>query len=431
MAVNTPIELRNKIIYEVYVRNHGDRGTFQDIIEDLPRIKELNVDIVWFMPIHPIGEKNKKGSLGCPYAIKDYRKINPDYGTLDDFKKLIDEIHRNDMLCMIDIVFNHTSPDSVLCKEHPEYFYRKSDDTFGNKVGDWYDVIDLDYNNKDLWNEMIDILKYWASIGVDGFRCDVAPLVPIEFWLKARKEVEKIKKGIIWLSESVEPNFITYLRQKGFYAASDSEVYSAFDIAYDYDVYPFFRAYLNGEIELDDYLEKIRQQEYIYPDNYVKMRFLENHDQPRAKRLFNDERLLRIWTAFMYFQKGPVLIYGGQEAQDDNTPSLFDIDKVNWLGLNIDFINYLKKLGEMKKDEIFINGKYNIYKINKKGVIYATYENEEKILAGIFNVENKIGTIKTRLKDGVYKNILGSNLVKVENGEIELTDYAVIVEVEK
>lgn len=431
MAINTSKELRNKIIYEVYVRNHGTTGTFKDIIDDLGRIRDLGTDILWFMPIHSIGVKKKKGSLGCPYAIKDYRKINPEYGTLDDFKVLVKKIHEEGMLCMIDVVFNHTSPDSELFNNHPEYFYRKPDGNVGNKVGDWSDIIDLDYSNKSLWNELIDTLKYWVSIGVDGFRCDVAPLVPIEFWTEARKEVEKINKDVIWLSESVEADFITNLRDEGFIALSDSEIYRAFDIAYDYDVHNHFKGYLSGKFELDEYLEKIRQQEYIYPENYVKLRFLENHDQPRAKKLINDERLLKIWTAYMYFQKGTVLLYGGQEAKDKNTPSLFDIDKVNWHGMDEGFSEYLRNLGSMKKKQIFAYGKYNIHRIDKRGVIYITYEDESSIMAGIFNVENKIGHIETSLKDGSYENIIDDSSVEVKEGKVKLGDKAIIFEIEK
>jgi glycosidase len=429
MAVNTSKKLRNKIIYEVYVRNHGITGTFKDIIDDLPRIKDLGVDIVWFMPIHPIGKKNKKGSLGCPYAIRDYKGINFEYGTIEEFKKLIDIIHENDMMCMIDVVYNHTSPDSKLFKKHPEYFYRKSDGNVGSKIGDWSDIIDLEYKNKDLWKEQIEVLKYWISIGVDGFRCDVAPLVPMEFWVKARHEVDKVKKNVIWLAESAGADFIVELRNEGISAASDSEIFNAFDIAYDYDVDSYFKSYLNGEIELECYLEKVRQQEYIYPDNYVKLRFLENHDQPRAKYLLSDEKLLKLWIAYMYFQKGSVLLYGGQEAQDINTPSLFEIDKVNWKGMNEEFICYLKKLGQMKKRDIFAYGKYHIHKLNKKGIIYITYKYKETVLVGIFNVENKLGKLETELKNGMYKNILDDSVVEIKNGEIELKNRALIFEV--
>ncbi len=152
MAKDTNKNLRNSVIYSVYIRNYGDNGIFKDLEEDLERLKKIGVDIIWLMPIHPIGVKNKKGSLGCPYAIKNYREVNPEYGTLEDFQSLIKSIHNLGMKCIIDVVYHHTSPDSYLLEAFPEYFYRKSDGSFGNKVGDWTDIIDLDYRNKELWD---------------------------------------------------------------------------------------------------------------------------------------------------------------------------------------------------------------------------------------------------------------------------------------
>ena len=246
MAKNTEISLRNKVIYSVYVRNHTNDGTFNAVAEDLDRIKSLGTDIIWFMPIHPIGVKNKKGSLGCPYANKDYRTTNPEYGTMDDFKSLVEKIHAKGMKCIIDVVYNHTSPDSNLSVEHPEFFYRKSDGNFGNKVGDWSDIIDLDYSNKELWRYQIDSLVMWAKI-VDGFRCDVASFVPVEFWKQAREAVAKVNPDCIWLAESVHSSFNVFSRKSGIYTASDYELFDAFDMEYDYDIREVFDKYLKGE----------------------------------------------------------------------------------------------------------------------------------------------------------------------------------------
>lgn len=150
MALDTQKNYRNLVMYSVFVRNHTKEGTFRALVSDLDRIKALGVDIVWLMPIHPLGEKARKGSLGSPYAIRDYRAVNPEYGTLEDFRYLVDEIHARGMRCIIDVVYNHTSPDSVLASEHPEWFYHKPDGSFGNRVGDWTDIIDLDYSNPGL-----------------------------------------------------------------------------------------------------------------------------------------------------------------------------------------------------------------------------------------------------------------------------------------
>ena len=183
MAVNTPKTYRNMVMYSVFVRNFSEEGTFAALRDELARIKALGVDIIWLMPIHPIGELARKGTLGSPYAIKDYRAIDPALGTMDDFKALVDAIHALDMRCIIDVVYNHTSPDSWLAEHHPDWFYHKPDGSFGNRIGDWTDVIDLDYSKAALWDYQIETLKLWAGI-VDGFRCDVAPLIPLEFWLR-------------------------------------------------------------------------------------------------------------------------------------------------------------------------------------------------------------------------------------------------------
>ena len=185
MAKNTPCELRNAMIYSVYVRNHTSEGTFRALEGDLQRIRALGTDIVWLMPIHPIGVEGKKGSLGCPYANRDYRTVHPELGSMEDFRHLVDAIHANGMKCIIDVVYNHTSPDSTLRYAHPEFFYHAPDGSFGNRFGDWSDVIDLDYGCRALWDYQLETLKMWAEI-VDGFRCDVASLVPLAFWKEAR-----------------------------------------------------------------------------------------------------------------------------------------------------------------------------------------------------------------------------------------------------
>ncbi len=429
MATNTSVSLRNMVMYSIYIRSYGVNGTFKDVEEDLERIKGLGTDIIWLMPIHPIGIKNKKGQVGCPYAIKDYREVNPEYGDLSDFKSLIKKIHSIGMKCIIDVVYNHTSPDSWLVENHPEFFYKKPNGSMGNKVGEWTDVVDLDYSNSELWEYQIETLKYWSGIGVDGYRCDVAPLVPLEFWLSARKEVAKINENSIWLSESVHPSFILTMRENGFVGLSDSEIYQAFDMTYDYDVNVEYLGYHSGHSSLKQYIDRVAMQESMYPSNYVKLRFLENHDQPRSKKLISDEASLRIWMGFLYFQKGCTMLYAGQEAQAVHTPSLFEVDKINLQDIKEDFLELLKTLGAIKKAEIMAKGFYEIHTDKDKDVILASYKFNNKLLIGIFNVGKQAGTIDLDVTDGRYNNLTDDSVIMVNKGKVELQNKPIIFEI--
>ncbi len=430
MAENTDISLRNSVIYSVFVRNYSEEGTFKAVENDLDRIKNLGVDIIWLMPIHPIGKEKRKGSSGSPYAIMDYRSVNPDYGTMDDFKSLVKSIHERDMKCIIDVVYNHTSPDSVLSKNHPEWFYHKEDGTFGNKVGDWSDIIDLDYSNADLWDYQIDSLKMWAEI-VDGFRCDVAPIIPINFWKKARDEVKKINENCIWLTESIEYDFINTMRRQGYSAYSDCEMYSVFDICYDYDIYNDLMEYFIGGGELKNYLNSLNRQESIYPDNYIKLHFLENHDRPRAHLMIKDRDALINWTAFLFFMKGSTLIFNGQEVGDKHYISLFDKDTVDW---NLDddktdLSEIMRIMYRIKKKEIFKDGYFKC-KEKEDGIIEAVIENRNRKIVGVFGVKDYKGLIIVDIEDGKYLNEINNKEYDIINGKLDFDGCPVVMEID-
>lgn len=425
MAKNTEISLRNKVIYSVYVRNHTNDGTFNAVAEDLDRIKSLGTDIIWFMPIHPIGVKNKKGSLGCPYANKDYRTTNPEYGTMDDFKSLVEKIHAKGMKCIIDVVYNHTSPDSNLSVEHPEFFYRKPDGNFGNKVGDWSDIIDLDYSNKELWQYQIDSLVMWAKI-VDGFRCDVASFVPVEFWKQAREAVANVNPDCIWLAESVHSSFNVFSRKSGIYTASDYELFDAFDMEYDYDIREVFDKYLKGETTLSNYMDMFNYQEVIYPQNYDKMRCLENHDQPRICHYVKEKSDLENYTAFLYFLKGSTLIYAGQEFGCDETPSLFDKD-VFPRNTGIDLSNLFAKLDTIKKTVLDDDDYFKADADDENDIAILERDNNKSKKVGIFSLKSKSADVKVDLPDGDYKNEISGETVTVSNGKVHCNGKAIII----
>lgn len=424
MALTTDASLRKSVIYELYVRSHTAEGTFQAVIPDLDRIRALGTDILWLMPIHPIGVENKKGSLGCPYANRDYRTVNPEYGTMDDFRQLVDEIHKRGMRCIIDVVYNHTSPDSTLVREHPEFFYHKPDGHRGNKVGDWTDVVDLDYSNRELWKYQIESLCFWAGI-VDGFRCDVASTVPVEFWLAARRAVEKVHPGAIWLGESVHLAHIRAFREQGFYAATDTELFDAFDILYPYDLWPEYEDSTEGRAPLSRYFSAVNYQELSFRAEYNKLRCLENHDQARAAARFPNEASLLAWTALSYFMKGTTLLYAGQEVCATHTPSLFEREPIDWRG-GKDISAYLRKLWEVKQ-QLPTGAVFHIDTDDAQGLVCADYTGPSGKAVGLFPLNGTPGTITVPLADGEYENALGGAPFPVKDGKADVSESVIIL----
>ncbi len=416
MAKNTNVQLRSDVIYSIYVRSHTEEGTFRAIVPDLDRIKALGTDIIWFMPIHPIGVKGKKGSLGCPYANRDYRTVNPEYGTMEDFQTLVDAIHERGMKCIIDVVYNHTSPDSSLTREHPEFFYHKPDGSMGNHVGDWTDVVDLDYNCKELWDYQIESLCMWAKI-VDGFRCDVASFVPVDFWCRAREAVEKVHPGCVWLAETVHSGFGMMSRQMGLYSANDYEMFRAFDMEYDYDIREVFDRYLKGECGLSNYIDVMNFQECLYPDNHIKMRCLENHDQPRICSFVKDDLALTNFTAFLYFLKGTTLIYAGQEYRCSHTPSLFEKD-VFPRDKKQDISPLMRKLYGIKKDILSCQDCIKGTADDEHDIAILERTDNVTRKMGVFSLKGKAADVKVDFPDGTYENHLNGKTVIITDGTL-------------
>jgi glycosidase len=271
----------------------------------------------------------------------------------------------------------------------------------------------------------MDTLKVGLVFGVDGFRCDVASLLPEEFWVEARKAVASVKPGVIWLAESVHARFVEYRRQKNLSTISDSEVYRGFDLTYDYDIFAIWQAAVGGNVPVARYLELLRFQDAIYPANYAKMRYVENHDQMRIMKAASNYNQALAWTAFEAFNKGAFLIYGGQESAAFNTPSLFDIDKVDWKDYRL--AAFLTTLAKLKKDPAQEKGQYTI--THAAPVVQAVWENPGANLLGIFNLEGYSGEVEINLPDGKYIDLLSNNELDVTNGKVIAPDTAMILRV--
>ena len=424
MARDTQTQLRNKMIYSVFVRNYSETGDFAGVTADLQRIKDLGTEILWLLPINPIGVVNRKGTLGSPYAIKDYRGINPEYGTLADFKALTTKAHQLGMKVMVDIVYNHTSPDSVLATQHPEWFYHDAAGQLTNKVGDWSDVKDLDYGHHELWQYQIDTLLYWRQF-VDGYRCDVAPLVPLDFWLEARQQVNAKYPGTLWLAESAGSGFIEELRAQGYTGLSDSELYQAFDMTYDYDVFGDFKDYWQGRNTVARYVDLLQRQDAAFPGNYVKMRFLENHDNARMMSLMHSEPEAINNLTWIFMQRGIPLIYNGQEFLAEHQPSLFDRDvMVN--DRHGDVTAVIQKLVRIKALPLMRAADYQLA-IAEDGVISVAYQAAREALTAWIPLKGQVAEIQTKLTDGTYQNMLTDEELKVNDGKIAVNGQPIII----
>ncbi|MDT7809395.1 MAG: hypothetical protein QOJ70_3208 [Acidobacteriota bacterium] len=311
----TPAWVRGGVIYEIYPRDFSEQGNFAGVTAQLDRLKELGVNILWLMPVHPIGEEKKKGPVGSPYAVRDYYAVNPDYGTAADLKRLVTEAHRRGMKVVIDIVANHTSWDSVLMK-NPEYYVRDS----AGKITyphDWMDVAKLNYDNPQLRRYMTDMLKFWVrDFDLDGFRCDVAADVPTDFWEQARAELDKVKPDIFMLAEADKPELL--LR--------------AFDLDYSWTLHSALTDVLQGRKSANELRAAWEADEARYPRGALRMRFSDNHDERRAIARFGEPGALAA-SALMFALDGVPMLYNGMEVGDtteSGAPALFYRLPVFW-----------------------------------------------------------------------------------------------------
>jgi cyclomaltodextrinase / maltogenic alpha-amylase / neopullulanase len=298
-ARTPPAWLSDGVIYEIFPRDFSAAGNLDGVTAGLDQLKDLGVTILWTMPIHPIGEKLRKGEFGSPYAIKDYYAVNPDYGTMDDFKRLVSEAHKRGLKVIMDLVADHTSWDSEMMK-HPEFYKH---DAKGNVIPpnpDWTDVAGLNYDNPQLRQYMITMMKYWVkTCDIDGFRCDAASMVPADFWEAARAQLESIKPDIILLAEASQPD----LMEKDFDA--------------DY-AWPLKDA-LNDVLINGAPASKVRatweESQRQFPRDSLHMRMTDDHDEERAIARFGVRGALAA-SALMFTLDGVPLLYNGMEVGD-------------------------------------------------------------------------------------------------------------------
>jgi len=340
-ALESPSWAKTMILYEIFPRSFSTEGTFARVTEKLPEIKALGVNTIWLMPIHPIGVVGRKGKLGSPYAIQDYLAVNPEYGTKEDFRKLVREAHRLDLRVLMDMVANHTANDHVEMKAHPEWFMRDQEGNFIREVADWSDVTDLNYNHPDLRRYMMDVLTYWvAEFDIDGYRCDVAGMVPEDFWVEARAALKKIKPDIFLLAEWEDPRMHL----------------ATFDATYDWTLYYTLLDIRKGRLNAEAAVDTVLVREAQYPRGSLRLRFLENHDQQRAAKVFGYPEL-KPFAVFIFTIGGIPLLYAGQETADTLRINLFDKIEARWDKGYPDARAFYQSLTTLRRENpVFVDG---------------------------------------------------------------------------
>lgn len=330
-------------IYEVNIRQYTPEGTFNAFRKDLPRLKEMGVDILWLMPIHPIGEKNRKGELGSYYSIKDYKAVNPNFGTLEDFKALVDEAHERGMKLIIDWVPNHTAWDHPWVSEHPEYYAKDSTGAITYEA-DWTDIALLNYDNKELWPKMIDAMKYWITeADIDGFRVDHASHeIPMAFWEEAVPAIDKEKEGLFWLAEWDDP-----------------KLHPVFDASYPWGYFHMTTEIADNEAPLNTIDEYISREDSLFPEHAYRMYFTSNHDENSwngtDKELFGDN--FQNFAVLAATIDGMPLVYNGQESGLYERLEFFKKDTIDWKDYK--YQDFYATLFDLKdRNEALWNGQY-------------------------------------------------------------------------
>lgn len=318
VQIKHPDWTKNATIYEVNIRQYTPEGTFKSFEQHLQRLKDMGVDVLWIMPIHPIGKLGRKGRLGSPYSVQDYYGINPEFGDMQSFKHLVDTAHRLGMHVIIDWVANHSARDNQLVTEHPDWYLKGRDGNFiSTPWRDYDDIIDFDYSRPALRQYMTNAMKYWVKeTGIDGFRCDVASFVPIDFWENVRGELDAIKP-VVMLAE-----------------AADRDLHKrAFDATYSWALWDALHNITINRAPVDLLAGGyIAEHVSIWPREGYRMNFVENHDKNawEGTTSANFGRGLHAAIVLTCTMDGMPMMYSGQEAGLDHALPFFEKDVINW-----------------------------------------------------------------------------------------------------
>ncbi|WP_167610955.1 alpha-amylase family glycosyl hydrolase [Maribellus sediminis] len=410
------------VMYEVNVRQFTPEGTFNAFATHLPRLQELGVEILWFMPIHPIGKENRKGTLGSYYSIQDYKAVNPEFGTFEDFKSLVKQAHEMGYKVLIDCVANHTSWDNVWMSEHKDWYTL---DSLGNVLPpnpDWSDVADLNYDNEEMRAAMIDAMEYWvAEADIDGYRCDYAGGVPTDFWEEARASLDEIKPVFM---QAEDQDHLDLLNM-------------AFDCNYGWTMHHYMNEIYSGEKSVDDIKTYFAQVDSTYPFGTYPLQFTSNHDENSWNGTAY-ERLgdaVKTFAVLSFTIPGMPLVYSGQEAGLDKRLEFFEKDEIDW-NRDPSMTELYKQLIDLKQENPALwngeaGGEIEFLETSAPEKLLAfTREKEGNSVLVVMNLsaEPLAGTVESEA--GVYSSYFAGGEITLDanaNFTLDPWDYKILI----
>lgn len=413
-ASSSPDWVKRAVIYEVYLRNFSADGSFASLQARLPELKDLGVTVIWLMPIHPIGQQKRKGRLGSPYSVRDFYAVNPEFGTLEDFKNLVRTAHTLDLRIILDMVANHTAWDHPWLQQHPEWYTRDAGGKVVSPVADWADVADLNYDHPELRRAMSQVMAYWVrEANVDGYRCDVAEMVPLDFWQRTRSELDKLKP-LLMLAEGEKPE----LHLNGF------------DLTYAWNVYKVLVNIFekNGSARLIQ--EALRDEAWNFPRNSLRLRFTCNHDENAwrapAIKVFGPDgaKAAAVVTACL---PGVPLLYNGQEVGHDEPLPLFERAPIRWNEDRFAMRSFYRELFRARRDTpALVEGEMEWVSVGAEDAVVAFYRRHVQgdVLVAV-NLKSATQHIRWPMSPPAIEKVFGNG--SYQDGQVSLPPYGYLI----
>jgi len=391
-------------IYEVNTRQYTAEGTLYAFSKELPRLKDMGVEVLWFMPIHPIGKTNRKGNWGSYYSITDFKAVNPEFGTAGDFKDLVKQAHDSGMKVIMDWVANHAAWDHVWTKDHPEFFERDREGNFKAPY-DWTDVIQIDHSSMSEQDAMIDAMKFWVTqFDIDGFRADLAHLTPLAFWKKARTAIGPLKPDLFWLAET-----------------EDISYHEVFDASFTWEWMHRTEDYYKGRCDLSSLYQVLEQYKTSFPSSAYRMYFTSNHDENTWNGTEYEKYgdMVKALAVFSCTWNGIPMIYSGQELPNLKRLKFFEKDTIAWNG-KYELHEFYKTLLLLRKRNRALRAAdpstvtLRIHTSDDKAVMAYLRKNEDHKVLVLLNLGNE--RLEIKLKDmqaeDIYTEVFSKNRIQ-------------------